>query len=106
MRDALDRVRVGKKRAAIAALFLNTHTARSMPQNLRQKVLRLIGLRVVEEVVRIVLFDDLALVHEDHSVGDGFGEAHFVRDAEHGDALIGHRDHYVQHFFTHLWVKR
>ena len=63
-----------------------------MPQNLRQEILRPVRLRVVEEVVRVVLLDDLALIHEDHSVGDRFGKAHFVSDADHGDALIGHGD--------------
>ena len=64
-----------------------------MPQNLRQEILRPVRLRVVEEVVRVVLLDDLALIHEDHAIGNGLGEAHFVGDADHGDALIGHGDH-------------
>ena len=77
-----------------------------MPQNLRQKVLGSIRLRVVEEVVRVVLLDDLALIHEDHAVRHGFGEAHFVGDADHGDALIGHGDHHVEHLFDHLGIER
>jgi len=39
---------------------------------------------------RVVLLDDLALVHEDHAVGHGFGKAHFVRHAEYCDAFIGY----------------
>ena len=39
-------------------------------QNLAQEHLRAVDLRVVEEVVRIVLFDDLAAVHEDHTIGN------------------------------------
>ena len=61
-----------------------------MPQNLRQEVFAAVALRFVEEVVRVVLLDDLALVHEDHAVGHGFGKAHFVRHAEYCDAFIGY----------------
>ena len=34
-----------------------------------------------EELLRWALLDDLALVHEDHAVGDRLREAHLVRDA-------------------------
>ena len=61
-----------------------------MAENLGQKVFGAVALRVVEEVVRVVLLDDLALVHEDHAVGHGFGKAHFVRHAEYCDAFIGY----------------
>ena len=106
MHDVAACVRTEKKRAAKAALFVSHSSRGSMPQNLRQEILRPIRLRIVEEVIRVVLFDDLALIHEDDAVGDGFGEAHFVGDADHRDALIGHGDHHVKHFFDHLWIER
>ena len=57
-------------------------------QDLAQEQLGAIILWVVEEVVRRGLFDDFALVHEDHAVGHGAGEAHFVGHADHGLSLI------------------
>ena len=61
--------------------------------------------RIVEEGFRVVLLDDLAEVHEDHPVGDRFGEAHFVGHAEHGYALLGQFDHDIEHFLDHLGIK-
>ena len=40
-----------------------------MTQDLRQEVLRPLALGLAEKFLRRVLFDDLALVHEDHAVG-------------------------------------
>ena len=53
-----------------------------------------------------ILLDDLALVHEDHPVGHGFGKAHFVGHAQHGDALFGQLNHHVQDLFDHFRVQR
>ena len=61
---------------------------------------------MVEEVVRIVLLDDLPLVHENHAIGHGLGEAHFMCYAQHGDALARHLDHHIQHFLDHFRVER
>src|SRR5512140_1561203 len=78
---------------------------RSVPQDLGQEVAAALALRVVEELLRGVALDDLALVHEDHAVGDSLGEAHLVGDAHHGDALTGHLDHHVEHFLDHLGIE-
>ena len=52
-------------------------------------------------------FEDFPFVHEDDAVGDGAGEAHFVRHHQHGDfAVFGQLHHHVQHFFNHLRIKR
>ena len=45
-------------------------------------------LRIVEELVRAVLLDDLATVHEDDAVGHLAREAHFVGHAQHGHAAF------------------
>jgi hypothetical protein len=42
----------------------------ALVQDLAEEQLGALGLRVVEELFRLVLLDDLALVHEDHAVGD------------------------------------
>src|SRR5450830_127347 len=74
-------------------------------QDLAQEQLGPIVLRVIEEVVRRGLFDDFALVHEDHAVRHGTGEAHFVGYAEHGHAVFGQTDHGVQNLFHHFRVE-
>ncbi|CUX19040.1 6-pyruvoyl-tetrahydropterin synthase (modular protein) [Agrobacterium tomkonis CFBP 6623] len=63
-------------------------------------------LRIVEELGRRILFDDLALIHEDDAVGDLAGETHFVGHAQHGHAVFGKADHGVEHFFHHFRVER
>ena len=57
-----------------------------MPQDLAQEELGTVGLRIGEEGFGLVLLDDLSAVHEDHPVGHGPRETHFVGDAEHGHA--------------------
>lgn len=52
-----------------------------MPQYLPQKCLEPFRRRIAEEISRIVLFDDTALVHKDYAVRDLAGEAHFMGDA-------------------------
>nr|GEY82994.1 hypothetical protein [Tanacetum cinerariifolium] len=66
---------------------------------------RTVTLRVIEEVVRRGLFDDLALVHEDHAVRHRARKTHFVGHAEHGHALFRQADHGVEHFFHHFRVE-
>src|SRR5262249_35645991 len=72
-----------------------------MPQDLAEEELGPVGLRVVEEVHRIVLLDDLAAVHEDDAVRHGAGEAHLMSDADHGHPGAGELDHHIQHFLDH-----
>jgi ABC-type glycerol-3-phosphate transport system substrate-binding protein len=62
-------------------------------------------LRIVEELGRRILFDDLALVHEDDPIGHLPRKAHLVRDAEHGHAFLGEADHGVEHFLDHFRVE-
>ena len=45
--------------------------------------------RMAEEFFRRAFFDDKATVHEDDAVGHFTGEAHFVRDHNHGHAVFG-----------------
>ncbi|QTK78568.1 6-Pyruvoyl-Tetrahydropterin Synthase [Agrobacterium tumefaciens] len=63
-------------------------------------------LGIVEEFGGRILFDDLALVHEDDAVCDLAGKAHFVGDAQHRHAVFGEADHGVEHFLDHFRVKR
>jgi len=71
-------------------------------QDLAEEQLGAFVLRIVKELGRRVLFDDLALVHEDDTVGDLTGKPHFVCRAEHGHAFFGEPDHRLQHFLDHL----
>src|SRR3546814_2751202 len=77
-----------------------------MMQNLAEEQLGARRLRVVEELLRLVLLDDLAAIHEDHPVGDLAGEAHLVSDAKHGHAALGEVHHDVEHLGDHLWIER
>src|SRR5215470_8994713 len=61
----------------------------SMSENLGQELLPAVRLRRGEELLRRALLDHLALVHEDHAVGDAAGKPHFVRDAHHCHAVLG-----------------
>ncbi len=76
-----------------------------MPQNLAQEEPGALGLRVVEERLRRVLFNDLPLIHKDHAVGHGLGEAHFMGHADHGHAIVGQIDHDVEDFGDHFRVQ-
>jgi Mg2+ and Co2+ transporter CorA len=78
----------------------------SVAQDLGQKVLRPVGLGVIEELLGRVLLDDLALVHKDHPIGHRLGKAHLMCDAQHGDALAGELDHHIEHFLDHLRIER
>jgi len=76
-----------------------------MLQNLFEEELEAFAFGVVEEGLRVVLFDDLAFIHEDDAVGDLAGEAHFVGDSNHGFALFGQGDHDIQDFADHFGVE-
>lgn len=69
-------------------------------QNLAEEQPCALVLRIVEEFGGRILFDDLALVHEDDAVCDLAGKAHFVSHAQHGHAVFGEADHGVEHFLT------
>ena len=74
-------------------------------QDLRQKILRAIRLRIREEVFLLVVFHDQALVHKDHAVRDLLGKAHFVCDAHHRHAFLRESDHHVEHFVDHFRIE-
>jgi hypothetical protein len=61
---------------------------------------------VREELLRRVLLDDAAVVHEDHAVGGAPGEAHLVGDDDHGHAVSGEVGHDVEDLVDHLRVER
>src|SRR5262249_23264249 len=63
-------------------------------------------LRVAEESVGFVDLDDLARIHEDHTIRDLPGEAHLVGHAQHRHSLVGEFDDGVKHFLDHFRIKR
>ena len=76
-----------------------------MGKNATQEQLCPLARRLGEKQCRWRLFDDLALVHEDHGVGDLAGEAHLVGDDDHRHPLLRELDHDVEHFLDHLGVE-
>ncbi len=64
------------------------------------------GADVAEELLLRAVFDDLAGVHEDHTVGHFARKPHFVGYAHHGHAFVGQLHHHVEHFVDHLRVER
>ena len=76
-----------------------------MRQDLTQEQLGAVFLWIVKELVRIVLFDDLATVHEDHPVCHCLGKPHLMRYAEHGHPVLGQLNHDLQHLFDHLRIQ-
>jgi hypothetical protein len=87
------------------AIAVRASAGREM-QDLAEEQLGALVLRIVEELVWLVLLDDLALIHEDHPVGNLPGEAHFVGHAEHGHAFFSQIHHGVEHFLDHLRIER
>ncbi len=75
-------------------------------QNLREKQLGPLVLRVLEEFLGRIRLDDLARVHENDAVGDLAREAHLVAHHQHGHAVLGERDHGVEHLFHHFRIER
>src|SRR5471032_1053886 len=77
-------------------------------QDLGEEVLSPLGTGadVTEELFFRAVFNDLALIHEDHPVGHLACEAHFVGYAHHGHAFVGELHHYVEHFVDHFRVQR
>ena len=63
--------------------------------------------RIGEESFGIVgPFHNAAIFKQDHLVGDGSRELHFVRHDEHGLAGIGEFEHHVEHFAHHFRIER
>ena len=48
-------------------------------QNFGQKLLRPFGTRMLEKGVFTIVLDDTPLIHEDDTIGNALGKAHFVR---------------------------
>ena len=75
-------------------------------QDLAEEQLGPFGLRIVEELGRRSLCSTISprsmKITRSATVA---GEAHLVRDAEHGHAVVGELDHDVQHFLDHLGVE-
>jgi hypothetical protein len=74
-------------------------------QNLAEEELGPFVLRVIEELEGVVLFDNLAKIHEDDPIGDGLGKAHFMADHDHRHALTGKIDHDVENLFDHFRIQ-
>ncbi len=77
----------------------------ALMQDLAQEQFCALVLRVVEERIRLVLLDNLALVHENHAVGDLTGKAHLVGHTQHGHAFFGQAHHRVEHLLDHLGIE-
>lgn len=76
-----------------------------MTEDLAQEEFCALTLRVGEEIIGNRTFNDLALIHENHQIGNRASEAHFVSDADHRHALLGEFNHHVQNFCDHLRIK-
>ena len=75
-------------------------------QNLCEKIFRAIRFRIRKKVFLAVVFDNEALVHEDHAMRDLAGKTHLVGDDHHGHALAGEVDHHVEHLADHFGIER
>jgi ABC-type glutathione transport system ATPase component len=62
-------------------------------------------LRLRKERLRLVDLDDLAFVHERHAVRHLPRESHFVRDDDHGHAVLREGGHGVEHLLDHLGIE-
>ena len=71
-----------------------------------QELLRTVALRAFEEALGDVLLHDFAAIEEQHAVGHGAGELHFVGDDDHRFALFRQAQDNVEHFAHHLGVER
>src|SRR6056297_3912283 len=97
-----------RPRAARGSMPLAARPVRStmsVAEDLAEEQLGPIRLRIQEEFLGLVLFHDLALVHEDDPVRHLPGKAHLVGHAEHRHPLLGELDHRVQHLLDHLGVE-
>ena len=74
-------------------------------QHLAQEVLQAGVLRMLEDIRRAALLDELAVSHEQNAVADLAGEAHLVRDDDHRHALLRQLLHDLEHLADHLRVE-
>src|SRR4029077_10988667 len=72
--------------------------ARTVMKYLTEEFLSARTLRSREEPIRRRNFDNLALVHENHPVGDLARKPHLMGDDQHRHAALGEFDHDVEHF--------
>src|SRR5882672_7399147 len=94
---------VNSVNSSLTSRFMN---GPSMLQYLGEEELCALGAGLSEEFVLRGVLDDLAAVHEDHTVRDLAREAHLVRDHHHGHAFLREPDHDVEHLVDHLRVER
>lgn len=66
-------------------------------EHFRKEALKTRALRIVEYRLRRAGFHHAPLVHEDNLIGDPAGEAHFMRDDDHGHAARAEFGHEVEH---------
>src|SRR2546423_8893572 len=71
-----------------------------------EEPLRSLLLWTIEEIGGHALLDDLAFVHEDHTVADLAGELHLVGDDQHRHALAREVAHHHEHLADELGVER
>src|SRR5690349_14547487 len=76
-------------------------TAATSPENLVQKRLRPIALRIPKELFWRVHLDDLPGIHEHHAIGHLACKTHLVGDAQHRHPFLREIDDSVQHFLYH-----
>ena len=74
-------------------------------QDLGQEILESVALRVVEDLVRAALLDDLSIFHENNTVAHFTGKAHLVGNADHGHTGFGQILHDLQDFTDHFGVQ-
>ncbi len=77
-----------------------------MGQDLAEESLRPLVRGRREKLVGRRLFDDFAIGHEDHAIGDRARKAHLMGHAHHGHAIGGEADHGVEHLLDHLRIER
>src|SRR5215471_17330765 len=75
-------------------------------QNLAKELLSPRALRRTKKLRRWSNFDDLASIHEDHSIGHLAGETHLMSNDEHRHAALGKFHHNIKHLADHLGIQR
>ncbi len=76
-----------------------------MLQDLAEKELGSLALWVSEKLVRLILFHDPAIVHEQDTIGNGSGETHLMSDNYHRHPLLCKVDHDVQYLLNHFRIE-
>lgn len=73
----------------------------------RDKNWRVRSLRgVLDDLMRLPLLDNHAVVHENDPVGNVSGKRHLMRHDDHGHFLLGKRPDHAQHLARELGVQR